>query len=102
MATDDQYEISNYTVYPHCVSAQVIHSVLDEEGKVLRSSSFRAEPLDAPKMQGKANERGANASNKLSWHDADVEEATQQYLTLKRYNNPCNVRMKKQEEQNGV
>ncbi len=93
MALTSYYEISYYTVYAKGVSAKVVHRVEDEEGNPLRTIAFRAEYLDDIKLQDRADKRGANATNKLSWHDADVEEEVKKWLLEKRYENPTNVAM---------
>ena len=94
MALTNHYTIQYYTVCPKGISAKVLQETRDETGEVLRQTAFRAEYLEEAKLQDRANARGANATNKLSWHDADVEEEVKVWLANKRYPNTANVKMR--------
>ena len=94
MALSTHYIISYYTVNLMAgISAKVNSEVRDEAGETLRTTSFRAEWLSEADLQGRANGRGANATNKLSWHDADLVEAVKEWLAKKRYEDPTNAEM---------
>ena len=67
--------------------------ITDEVDGTTRTTSFRAEWLEEADLQGRANGRGANATNKLSWHDVDLVEAVKEWLAKKRYEDPTNVEM---------
>ena len=102
MALTHHYTLRDYTVSHRqagkiVVSAQIIHDVKDETGETLRNSAFRAEWLDDAVLQRRADARGADARNKLPWHDADVVEVMKEWLAKKRYENPTNVTMLKVE-----
>ncbi len=94
MALSTHYIVSYYTINPMAgVSAKINREVKDEKGDTLRTTAFRAEWLEDVDLQDRANARGADATNGLSWHDADLVEAVKEWLATKRYEDPTNVEM---------